>query len=154
MSIARQLVKLKSHTWKQAGSIALWRYTENIRNYPGWHITADSAGSASLVDLLDAFAADGVPVSRTLAISTPTTAILAVPNNRSSAWRSASKLRLSLSANESEWLFPDFLEPAELTIGAQWLLELRRGIAGIPHGKGDYCIGPTRNGSFQLWFWR
>ena len=144
---------LQSHSWKQAGSIALWRYKENQRNFPGWHLTADAAGCASLIALLDAFASDGGSSSRTLTVQAPTLAILSVPNNRSSAWRSPSKLRLSLSASPSEWSFPESLEPAALTFGSEWLPDLRQAIAGIPRGQGDYSIGRPGNGNLQLWFW-
>ena len=149
----RQLVMLQSHSWKQSGAIALWRYKENQRNFPGWHLTADATGCASLLALLDAFASDGGTCSRTLAIQAPTLAILAVPNNRSSAWRSPSKLRLSLSENPAEWSFPESLEPATLTFGWDWLPKLRQGIAGIPHGEGDYSIGGSGSSNLQLWFW-
>ena len=40
------------YRWKQRGIISLWRYTENSRNYSGWHLTADAAGCASLLELL------------------------------------------------------------------------------------------------------
>ncbi len=144
---------LQSHSWKQAGSVALWRYKENQRNFPGWHLTADAAGCASLLTLLDALVADGGNRSRTVAVQAPTPAILSVPNNRSSACRSPSKLRLSLSANPSEWSFPDLLEPATLTLGAEWVPELQRGIADIARGEGDYSIGSPSGENLQLWFW-
>ena len=144
---------LQSHSWKQAGSVALWRYRENQHNFPGWHITADTVGCASLLALLDALAADGRTSSRTLAVQAPTPAILSVPNNRSSGWRSPSKLRLSFSATPSEWSFPESSEPAALTLGFEWLPALRQGIAGIPNGEGDYSIGKAGGGNLQLWFW-
>jgi len=144
---------LQSHSWKQSGAISLWRYKENQRNFPGWHLTADATGCASLLTLLDSFASDGRTCSRTLAIQAPTPAILAVPNKRSSAWQSPSKLRLSLSANPAEWSFPESLEPAALIFGSDWLSKLRQGIAGISHGEGDYSIGVPGGGNLQLWFW-
>jgi len=73
--------------------------------------------------------------------------------NRSSGWRSPSKLRLSLSATASEWSFPESLEPAALTLGSEWIPTLRQGIAGIPRGEGDYSIGKAGGGNLQLWFW-
>ncbi len=32
--------------WRQAGAIFLWRYEENVRNDPGWHLTADAGDRA------------------------------------------------------------------------------------------------------------
>ncbi len=144
-------MKRQSHLWKQSGSIMLWGYTENLRNYPGWHFTADRAGCDSLIALLDAFAADGPPGSRTLTITAPTPAVLSVPNNRSNDLLVPSKFRLSFASIASEWLFPRSAAPAELSLGVDWLPVFRQSVAGVPKGKGDYSIGP-RNGEC-LWFW-
>lgn len=144
---------LRSHAWKQTGSLSLWRYEENRRNFPGWHLTADAVGCASLLALLDALAADGGGGSRTLVIQAPTPVMLAVPNNRSSACRSPSRLRLSLSATPSEWCFPESLEPAALTFGPDWLPQLQRAIEGIPRGEVDYSLGRSDGGNLRLWFW-
>jgi hypothetical protein len=145
----------RSHTWKQAGQIALWRYAENERNYPGWHLTADATGCTSLVALFDALAADGIAASRTVETVPPTAAILAVPNNRAgrAAWKAPRKLRISLSTTAAQWSFPQLLDPAEFTVGLDWLAPLREGIDGIPRGLGDYSIGSSDNGSLPLWFW-
>jgi hypothetical protein len=144
---------VQANSWKQSGSVSLWRYTENLRNFPGWHLTADAAGCASLLALLDALAFDGVAASRTLGITAPTASVLAVPNNRSSGWVAPSKFRLAFSPRSNQWGFPDALEPASLSIGADWLPTLRQAIAGIPQGQGDYSIGQPGNGSLPLWIW-
>jgi len=134
--------------------ISLWRYIENERNYPGWHLNADVAGCQLLLSLLQALAGDGIG-TRTVAISAPTPKQLGVPNNRSgtAAWVSPTKLRLGLSATAGEWTFPGDLDPAVLSVGADWLPRLREGIAGIPQGRGDYSIGDRKAGNLPLWFW-
>lgn len=145
----------RAHSWKQSGTVSLWHYTENERNYPGWHLTADAAGCASLVALIDALAADGISASRTVDITPPSKAQLGVPNNKSglAAWRAPSKFRISFSATPAEWLFPLDLDPAVVTVGSDWLAPLREGILGIPRGHGDYSIGPAGKGNSRLWFW-
>jgi hypothetical protein len=146
---------LRSHLWKQAGRISLWRYTENERNFPGWHVTADATGCSSLISLLDAFASDNVAVSRTVEVVAPTPEILAVPNNRSgrAAWSAPTKLVLSFSTAAAQWSFPNSSDPAAFTVGSEWLALLRKGIEGIPNGLGDYSIGTQSNGNLRLWFW-
>lgn len=124
-----------------------------MRNYAGWHVTADADGCASLLALLDELAASDGPNTRVLSVESPTPAILSVPNNRSGASLSPSRLRLTLSANPSEWTFPESLEPATLTFGVDWLPKLRQGIADIALGNGDYSIGNADEGNLQLWFW-
>ncbi|OOG51105.1 hypothetical protein B0E50_01730 [Rhodanobacter sp. C01] len=148
----RQLVKLQSHSWRQSGSIMLWRYVENRRNFPGWNFTANVEGCASLIALLDAFTKDDIPVSRTLTITAPTPAALANVNNRSAASVAPVKLRMSFSAVLSKWAFSESIDPAEFSIGAEWLPLFRQAIADIHAGKDDYSIGPS--GSSMLWVWR
>lgn len=140
-----------ANSWKQSGRISIWRYTENERNYPGWNLNADRAGCHSLLNLLDALAADGAG-SRSIAITAPTKAQLGVPNNMGgqAAWVAPEKLRLTLSLVADKWSFPPDLDPALIEVGSTWLQALREGIAGIPEGRGDYAIG---KGSLRLWFW-
>lgn len=142
-----------ANSWKQFGRISLWRYTENERNFPGWHLNADEAGCRSLLLLFEAFAADGIG-SRTVAITAPTKAQLVVPNNKAglAACVAPEKLRITFSPAPEEWSFPSDLDPAMIRVGSSWLSQLRDGIAGIPEGRGDYAIG-DRKGGFPLWFW-
>lgn len=141
----------RAHCWTQSGRISLWRYLENERNYPGWHLNADPDGCKSLLALLDALVTDG-DGSLAIAITAPTKAELAVPNNRRgrAAWVAPEKLCLTFSTTDDLWSFPADLAPAALDIGAVWLAALRDGIDGIPKGRGDYCIG---RGDLRLWFW-
>ena len=144
-----------AHSWEQTGNLSLWYYTENERNYPGWHLTGDAAGCASFVALLDALAADGIPASRAVEITPPSKAQLTVPNNKSglAAWLSPRKFRIAFSSNPVDWSFPLDRDTAVLTVGLDWLAPIREGISGIPLGRGDYSIGPTAKGNARLWFW-
>lgn len=139
-------------TWKPSGSVSLWRYTENTRNYPGWHLTADAAGCDSLLDLLDALATEPGGY-RTIPLRAPDEAQLGVPNNRRSPHIAATKLQLTLSDAPADWRFPSDHDPASLTIGNDWLAPLRKGLLDITQGRGDYRIGNDDSGSLKLWFW-
>ena len=55
----------------QTGRVWLWRYPGAARHFPGWHMTADAAGAASLCDLLDAFERQVGPSFRTVANQRP-----------------------------------------------------------------------------------
>ena len=124
--------------WKQQGIVSLWRYTENERNYRGWHLNADSVGCASLSALLDELA-QAPGTHRTVQLTPPGASQLAVPNNQGgrAAWLAPAKLRVSYSDVPATWQFPPDLDPATLTVGSDWLTALREGIAGIPQGCGD-----------------
>lgn len=144
-------MKLSSHSWKQHGAISLWRYTENERNYPGWHLSANPAGCESLITLIEALSADGAGTTRSVGLTPPTPAILGVPNNKhgTARFNAPAKLCISFSSIPDHWLFPPQLEPAELSFGHDWLAPLRNGLAGIPNGVGDFSIGDD----LPLWFW-
>lgn len=141
------------NTWRQSGSVSLWRYTENERNYPGWNLNADAAGCKSLLELLDALTVTGAG-GRTITVSPPTSEQLRVPNNRggAAAWLSPEKWNVSLAPDPTAWNFPPDTQPAVLTLGTNWLAALRAGVAGTQSGSGDHSIG-NRNGGLALWFW-
>ena len=141
-----------SQPWSQSGRVSLWRYTENTKNYGGWHLNADAAGCRSLAALLRELASGGSP-TRSVRLTSPTVAELAVPNNRDADWLAPNKLRVGWSATPSDWCLPPSLDPAELTFGSDWLEPLLTGVAGIAQGKGDYSIGSRGGGSLPLWFW-
>ena len=145
----------RAHSWKQSGEISLWYYTENDRNYPGWHMTTDELGSASMVMLLDALLEDNTSASRSLFVKSPSKVQLAIPNNKSglAAWRSPKKLVVAYSPNANEWSLPLSEDVAVLTFGSDWHTPLRKGISNIPIGLGDYSIGSNNGSSAALWFW-
>lgn len=140
--------------WKQQGSVSLWRYIENERNYAGWHLNADLLGCASILALLEELT-HNEGTHRSVQISPPSAAQLAVPNNRGgrAAWLAPAKLRVVCSPEPTTWEFPPSLDPASLKVGCDWLVALREGIAGMPKGCGDCSIGSRKNGSLSLWFW-
>ena len=142
---------LATHAWRQAGSISIWRYTRNQRNFPGWHLSVDAAGGASLVALLDAFATDGLPASRALVVEAPSPGVLAVPNNRSAGVFAPDRMILAFSGRVDHWALGESPKGVELSIGADWLPVLRKAVVGMSRGEGDHSIGATRES--QLWFW-
>lgn len=138
--------------WKQRGTISLWRYTENQRDFPGWHLNADGEGCASLLELIDALG--GHPGGEhKLRLSAPTPRQLSVPNNRTAAWIAPQLWVIQHHPEPEHWHFASDLEPAALGAGAHWLDRLREGVAGIPAKQGDYSIGAGRLRESRLWFW-
>ena len=81
-------------SWKQAGRFFLWRFTENTRNFPGWHFMVDSAASASIAALLRSIAQRETVCSRTIVVSLPTAEVLRIPNNRNSQCVAPERVRL------------------------------------------------------------
>ena len=140
----------RSHAWHQHGTMSLWRYRENLRNYPGWHIGADAAGCASMLALLDALALDGPGATRTLQLSPPSPAQLAVPNNRDARWDAPATLRLTVDEDVAFWQWDVDGARATLQLGDAATGALRQGVVDIAAGRGDYSVG---QGAQALWFW-
>ena len=92
--------------WRQAGTFHFWRFKENERNYPGWHIMVDAAASESMASLLRAMHDRAVSCDRGIVVTRPTDIVLRVPNNRggSAAWSAPATLRFECSAEHpSAW---------------------------------------------------
>jgi hypothetical protein len=146
-------------SWKQSGIVTLWRYERSTRGYSGWHMTADTEGTQSLLFLLRRLRAGQEPAQyRTILVEPPTHAILRVPNFKGgrAAWIAPHKWRIHVvdaPVEADAWTFPAQLDPAELSIGRKRLDQLMRGIEDIAQGKGDYFIGDDQSAGTRLWFW-
>ena len=94
--------------WKQAGRLFFWRFTENTRNYPGWHFMVDHAASTSIAALLRSMAQSESPCSRTVVVTLPTTDVLRVPNNRQSQCVAPERLRIELAISDAKsWILTE-----------------------------------------------
>ena len=133
------------------GSISLWRFTENVRNYPGWHLSADELGCASLRSLLTSLQSSGG--YRTIPTSRPTSTTLSVPNNKGGAakWTAATKWRIEF-AKANSWSFSQSADFAVLALGSSGMADLIRGVTAIATGIGDFCVGDGSQDEV-LWFW-
>jgi hypothetical protein len=80
--------------WTQDGKIFLWRYLENTKNYPGWHLAFDIHGGTSLLQLLSIMKTTNDNCMRTITLSHPSAEVLRIPNNRHARVQSKPKLRL------------------------------------------------------------
>ena len=74
-------------------SVYLWRYLENVQNYPGWNVAADRAGTESLREALGQLAVGLVPTNEISCVA-PSQIVLSVPNNGESPVHAARKLSL------------------------------------------------------------
>ncbi len=107
------------HAWRPAGHVYLWRYRENTRNFPGWHLSTDRPGGTALLQLFSLFPSATTRVHRTVPLTPPSPSVLAVPNNQqgnANVW-APTKWRVvfdpALSETDS-WEFPEGTDPADL----------------------------------------
>jgi hypothetical protein len=88
--------------WKQAGRLFFWRFTENTRNFPGWHFMVDRAASLSIAALLRGMAQRTSACARTIVVSLPTAEVLSIPNNRNSQCVAPERLRIELDLSSGD----------------------------------------------------
>lgn len=132
------------------GSIFLWRYKENEKNYPAWNFSASPAGTRCLISILQALKVSGGV--RTLPVTPPTPEVLRVPNNRrgTAKWFAPQKWKIIVADGQDHWHFPPARELAILTLGHLCLDELIVGVSSI--FESDYRIG-NKDIDQSLWFW-
>ena len=126
--------------WKQNGSLYLWRYLENTRNFPGWHLSADDLFCQSFADLTEKMLASRWSSQKTLLATPPDSKVLRVPNNRGgeARFKLAESLLLKYPKDKVD---ADYfsLEDAEgniiLSVGTLKLRLLNDCILGTRQGK-------------------
>jgi hypothetical protein len=141
--------------WVQEGRLYLWRYTENTRNYSGWHLTADDVCCQSLADLIGRMLSARWGSQKTLAVTPPTKEVLGVPNNRGgrARWEAPGGLLLKYPKGAIGDEYSELEERGGrliLSAGRQQLELLKECVLKVPRGEGDYAITV---GETSLWFW-
>ena len=130
--------------------ICIWRYKDNPRNYPGYHLSADAEGCRDLRERLSQ-----IRNSAVFSLTRPDAGVLSVPNNQGGSARFFAGQKLQVHTGSS--LPPDTFRWEEqdttfiLTCSREQIARFLAGVADIEKGDGDYSI---RSGDDQaLWFW-
>lgn len=133
--------------------VCIWRYLENDRNFPGYHISVDSEGAEVIArDLRDP---DREQVS--FQLLSPTSTELAVPNNMGGDARFESYATLSVKAipvsNKSRKHFAVYSHFPVLNIEASrdQLRTFAKHIQRSVKGYFDYSWGPGKGNRFTFW---
>jgi hypothetical protein len=136
--------------WKQSGAVAVWRYLEGERNFPGWHLACNRDGHRSLLDLLERLreASSGDPVDRSVRLTPPSVRVLAVPNNRRAGVFAPDRLRLQTAPGAEIWTWEDIGSDLRLTAGTHGLDGLITWLA-----KPAQAFDTSFGRSPPLWFW-
>ena len=136
-------------TWKQAGRLFFWRFTENTRDFPGWHFMVDPAAGKSIAALLRSMAQSTSACSRTVVVSLPTTEVLSVPNNRNSQCVAPERLRIEFApSGVKSWAFAEDGAVVHWQLGADGLRAAAEVFAN-PAKYFDSTIGEET----VLWSW-
>lgn len=138
-----------------APRIYLWRYRENRRNYPGYHLTADVTGCELLINALSRHENTKAERQSLIPLSPVTPGILAVPANRRGDPTVVSFGALLLSTQPG-WAAERFelsesYPQCRLELSSAQAGCMLEGVRDIQRGKGDYCVGGE--GDHVVWFW-
>ena len=136
-------------SWKQAGRFFLWRFTENTRNFPGWHFMVDTAASTSIAALLRSMAQSETVCSRTIVVSLPTAEVLSIPNNRNSQCAAPERVRVELDLSDNDvWALVEDGAAVHWRLGTQSLRRVADVFAD-PDEYFDSAVGQEP----VLWCW-
>ena len=135
--------------------IFLWRYRENTRNYPGYHLTADRKGCAHLSDVLTTHEGTRRPMTNSVTLAPVTPEILSVPGNSRGDATAVALASLTLLTDPSypdEWFkISDNGSACSLELSRAQAGCVLEGVTDILRDKGDYCVGG--DGDHVIWFW-
>lgn len=70
--------------WKAIGTVYLWKYKGDPKDFSGWHIVADRAGALSCIDLFARMQRELAPCKRTFEVHSPSIDILRVSSRPTS----------------------------------------------------------------------
>jgi hypothetical protein len=87
-------MKSATNSLKQIGSVFAWRYLENTRNFPGWHLAFDPPGLHSLEGLFRRMVGSETGTLRSVWLTPPTSMVLEIANNRRAAVIAAECMRV------------------------------------------------------------
>lgn len=130
--------------------ICVWRYLDNEKNFPGYHLSADVEGCLYMQERIR----DPWERSSILLVP-PDSEVLLVPNNQGGTARTKafSKLRIKTTDRDESGRFAISEVESSLTLKlprGQTPLMLQ-GIRDIKNGEGDYSMNGEEGAS--LWFW-
>ena len=143
------MLKQDLNSWRQTGLVHLWRFTENEKNYPGWHLATDPAGHASLLDLLRRLRnTTESGASRAVHPTNPSSEILATVNNRRSPIVSPTRVRVVRSDVADQWTIAECDADVTVKIGVDHLDGVVRWLAA-PAAAFNTTYGKDP----PVWFW-
>ena len=130
--------------------ICVWRYLDNEKDFPGYHLSADIEGCLYMRERIgDVWERSSIP------LVSPDSEVLLVPNNQGGTARTKAFSKLRIEGADGEMVTRFTIEERASTLILQLprsqTLEILQGIGDIEQGKGDYSM--KGEGDVSLWFW-
>jgi site-specific DNA-adenine methylase len=133
------------------GKLYLWKFKGNVRNYPGWNLTADATSCDSLLNLFELMKFSRYPSRKTVNTENVTKNQVKVCGDYS--YISAQKLTLNYrKGSEGLWYIHLDSNNLEISMGDEKLNELESAIKRVKVNEGDFAISDNNEENI-LYFW-
>lgn len=140
--------------WKQAGNLYIWRYATPGRSRQGWHFSADPAGCASMVDLINRMVREASSRHRTLQLGAVTSAIWGLPSFGPPKPDKFDKLRIDYRPELEALNLGEIEGRLTLRLGAPGAIALKAAFTDLGIGLNDFAIATSgEKHADRWWFW-
>jgi hypothetical protein len=140
--------------WRPSGAVYIWRYSALGRSRRGWHFTADPAGCASIVDLIERMTVSNTTCYRTMALGTISADIWGVPNFGPPKAEHFDKLRIDYSPGATDLTLTENGDRLDLGFGPTRAASLKAAFLDVGIGGGDFGIATSSDKRAESWmFW-
>jgi len=150
-------MKEKIAKLKIIGRVFIWKYSDNIGNYPDWNLSVDKLASKELSNLLDMMNECEWSTNKTISTSKPTESEIAVPNNQNGNAKWLTKPAIIFCTKSSfsphHWVINEMPDSIEINFGKQKLQRLKEAIISIPSGNGDFSIADENQKNILTFWW-
>jgi hypothetical protein len=140
--------------FKFNGQLFLWKYRDNIRNYPGWNISLDPAGCDSFLSLLDLMEQSEYSSLVSFFVNEPSQEHLNIAN-RGARYKICKRIKLNHKKQPDDlWHMNESTSALTITFGLPKLQELKESIEKVQSGDGDFAITEKKESEENiLYFW-
>lgn len=147
-------MKLQIEKFKFIGEIYIWKYTSNIKNYPGWNLSLNISGAQSLLKLFDLMLQSEWSVKKAIETNNVTKFKTDIPRNGNSDWKSKKTIIFNYKKNNyyDYWQIIENGENIEILFDNEKLLKLKESIDNLISGKKDFAISDSNEDNI-LYFW-
>lgn len=140
--------------WRQSGALYIWRYSALNRSRRGWHFTADPAGCASIVDLIERMVVSNIACHRTLPLGRVSADIWGIPNFGPPKTEHFEKLRIDYLPGAADLTLVENGDRLDLGFGLTRAASLKAAFVYVGIGEGDFGVATSSDKHAESWmFW-
>lgn len=152
----------KVDSWRQHGRILFWRDSRQVRNFPGWNLSADEQGLGSLLILLSCMHQARWTAQATMHVHAPDQSDFDLPVDEGSILNPAEfTLKYPVGkVTDTHWAWAGTSKHPVLTIGSAKLSQWQDAVKRLATGADDFCVHAEEQSKhdsdprrLSIWFW-